>query len=74
MAVSLLSGIIQNHPFIDGNKRTALVAARGLLVRNGYDIEIDDDELGPLIKSFAAGHLEESDLQDAFEEHLVSLA
>ena len=74
MAVTILAGIVHNHPFIDGNKRTALVAARGLLARNGYDIEIDDDELGPLIKSFAAGHLAESDIQDAFEEHLVSLA
>jgi death-on-curing protein len=71
--VTLLSGIVQNHPFIEGNKRTALVASRALLRRNGYDIDFPDGELGPLIKSFAAGHLEESDLEEAFERYLVSL-
>lgn len=72
LAVAILSGIVQNHPFIEGNKRTGLVAARGLLIRNGYDLDIPDNDLGPLIKSFAAGHLDETDLQEAFEEHLIS--
>ncbi|MXO58131.1 type II toxin-antitoxin system death-on-curing family toxin [Altererythrobacter salegens] len=71
LAVSILSGIVQNHPFIDGNKRTALVAARALLINNGYDISIPDRDLGPLILEFAAGHLEEADIIEAFEEHLI---
>jgi death on curing protein len=71
LSVALLEGIILNHPFIDGNKRTALVAARTLLIRNGYDVEAPDDELGPLIKSFAAGHLDRHDVEDAFQRYLV---
>jgi death-on-curing protein len=63
---------VQNHPFVDGNKRTALVAARTLLIGNGYDIEAPDGELGPLIKDFAAGHLEEADVIEAFERYLVA--
>ena len=73
LAVTLLSGIVQNHPFIEGNKRTALVAARALLP-NGFDLEFSDEiEVGKMIKAFAAGHLEEADLEDAFETHLVSI-
>ena len=73
LAAALLAGIVQNHPFIEGNKRTALVAARALLIRNGYDIEAPDEELGPLIKSFAAGHLDQHDVEDAFQRYLISL-
>ena len=69
LAVTLLSGIIQNHPFVDGNKRTALIAARALLRRNGYDIDFPDDiDLGEFIKAFAEGHLAEE-----FADHLVPL-
>lgn len=71
--MSLLAGIIQNHPFIEGNKRTALVAARTLLINNGYDIEMPDERLGPLVKDFAAGHLEEADLVEEFENYLISV-
>ncbi len=71
LAVSLLAGIIHNHPFIDGNKRTALVAARGLLLRNGYDLSLADDALGPLVKGFAAGQVEDAEVQRSFERHLI---
>jgi death-on-curing protein len=71
LAATLLAGIVQNHPFIEGNKRTALVAARTFLVNNGYDIGLSDDELGPLVKDFAAGHLAEADLCDVIEAHLI---
>ncbi len=71
LAVSLLAGIVQNHPFIDGNKRTALVGARAMLINNGYDIGLNDEVLGPLILAFAAGHLEEADLVDVLERHLI---
>ena len=74
LAVDLLSGIVHNHPFIDGNKRTALVAARALLLNNGYDIDAPDEQLGPLIKDFAAGHLAEADVIEGFERYLVALA
>ena len=74
LAVTLLSGIVHNHPFIDGNKRTALIAARALLRRNGFDLDFPNEiELGELIRDFAAGLLAEEDLEEAFERYLVSL-
>lgn len=44
-AGALMHGIIQNHPFVDGNKRTGLAAAAALCMANGYDIVADEDHL-----------------------------
>jgi death on curing protein len=71
LAVALLAGIAQNHPFAQGNKRVALVAARNFLQSNGYDLEIEDEALGPAILDLVAGHIDEDDLADIMEEHLV---
>lgn len=46
LACQLLLGIARNHPFVQGNKRTALTAADGFLHINGYDLAADDE--GPL--------------------------
>lgn len=71
LAVALLAGIIQNHPFQQGNKRTALVGARNFLQNAGYDIGLSDEELGPTIMDFVNGHLAEEDLVEVLEEALV---
>jgi death on curing protein len=41
---ALLQALVQNHGFVDGNKRTALAAAMGMLDLNGYDFDFDYDE------------------------------
>ncbi len=43
-AAALLESLSQNHPFIDGNKRTAITVAAGLLRVNGCHLEFDDLE------------------------------
>jgi death on curing protein len=46
LAASLCFGLAKNHPFVDGNKRTALLAARAFLFVNGYLLEpAEDDEV-----------------------------
>ncbi len=42
---ALLQSLIKNHPFIDGNKRTALVAADVFLRRNGYKMTAPSQDL-----------------------------
>lgn len=39
LAASYAGGLVRNHPFVDGNKRTAYVACRTFLLLNGVDIE-----------------------------------
>lgn len=43
LAVALLAGVAQNHPFAQGSKRTALIGARDFLQSNGYDLDIEDE-------------------------------
>lgn len=71
LAVSLLAGVIQNHPFEQGNKRVALIGARNFLQNTGYDIGLSDEALGPAILDFVAGHLAEEDLVEILEDHLI---
>lgn len=44
-AAAVLHSMIFDHPFVDGNKRTAVVSALSLLVRNGYNFAVTDAEL-----------------------------
>jgi death-on-curing protein len=54
-------GIARNHPFVDGNKRTALVAAELFLVLNGYELQADDADCVVTMLSVAAGEMAEDD-------------
>lgn len=52
-AATLLWGLVRNHPFRDGNKRTALVATYAFLDVNGYDLDLTEDERFDLVVSVA---------------------
>jgi death-on-curing protein len=45
MAAAYLFHIVQNHPFLDGNKRTGSAAALVFLIMNGYELDADEDGL-----------------------------
>ena len=55
LAAAYCSGIIKNHPFIDGNKRAGLLAARAFLFLNGYAFAPDEVETVRMIEGLAAG-------------------
>lgn len=57
-------GITRNHPFLDGNKRTALVAIELFLALNGWHLAADDQACLTTILSLADGSLSEADLVD----------
>jgi death-on-curing protein len=54
-AAALMESIIGNHPFVDGNKRTAIAAACIFLRRNGYLIETSQDDLYRFTVAMATG-------------------
>ena len=60
MAAAYLFHIIRNHPFVDGNKRTALMCALVFLGLNGQRLEADPDELYALIDGLAAGEVDKA--------------
>src|SRR5688500_12846378 len=62
LAAAYAWSIIRNHPFIDGNKRTALVVARTFLKLNGCDLDASrEDKVGTFLR-LAAGEISEEDV------------
>ena len=55
-------GIAKNHPFIDGNKRTALVVMRTFLALNGYDLNASQEEKYITFLKLAEGRIDEDEL------------
>ena len=64
-------GIARNHPFVDGNKRTAAVISETFLMLNGHDLRASDAELVVAILALAAGELSEEELADWFRTHIA---
>jgi death-on-curing protein len=64
LAAAYAYGIARNHPFIDGNKRTALVAARTFLLLNGVDLNATQDEKYLTFLNLAEGGISEEELAD----------
>ena len=62
LAAAYCTGIVKNHPFIDGNKRTGDLSARAFLFRNGYLFEPDEADEVNMIVALAAGEIEEDTL------------
>lgn len=71
LAASYAFGIARNHPFVDGNKRTAAVVSETFLVLNGNNLAATDAELVVTFLALAAGELSESELADWFRDHLA---
>jgi death on curing protein len=61
LAASYGYGISRNHPFIDGNKRTAFVALEMFLLLNGYALVADDSDCVLTMLAVAAGDISEAD-------------
>ncbi len=62
LAASYAFGIIQNHPFNDGNKRTGFVLGAMFLELNGYRLAAAEDDVVRCILAVASGKLSERDL------------
>ena len=63
---ALMHSLIANHPFVDGNKRTAAVVSETFLALNGYQLAASDAELVVAMLALAAGELSEAELADWF--------
>ncbi len=64
-------GIARNHPFVDGNKRTAAVVSETFLVLNGYHLAATDAEVVVAFLALAAGELSEEEMAEWFRERIA---
>lgn len=72
LAASYAHGIARNHPFIDGNKRTALIAARIFLLLNGRNLEASQEGKYLTFTRLAEGVISEHQLAEWIRQNLKS--
>ncbi len=70
LTAALTYGIARNHPFVDGNKRTSLVASRTFLIVNGYELEAASQDKYLTFLSLAEGSLSEEELTTWLRERI----
>ncbi|WP_442785061.1 type II toxin-antitoxin system death-on-curing family toxin [Actimicrobium sp. GrIS 1.19] len=70
LAAAYAYGLARNHGFSDGNKRTAWVIARVLLLDNGETLGYTDIEAIHLMQGVAGGTISEAELADWFRRRL----
>ncbi len=71
LAAAYAFGIAKNHPFVDGNKRAALVAAYTFLAVNDFELDAPEPEAVSMILGTADGSLSEEDLASWIRSHLT---
>ena len=72
MAAAYLYHIVQNHPFIDGNKRAGAMTAFVFLKLNGFTLEVDESVFETLVLQAAQGQAGKDSIADFFREHTKS--
>jgi len=73
-AAALCFALIQDHPFVDGNKRVGHAAMETFFILNGAEIDASVDDQERLILDLAAGRIDRAHLIDWLRQHLTSLA
>jgi len=71
LAASYAFGIARNHPFVDGNKRTAFVAMETFLALNGFELLASDESCVLKTLGLAAGDIDEAAFAWWIREHLA---
>jgi death-on-curing protein len=66
MGAAYLFHIVQNHPFIDGNKRVGAATALVFLTMNGVDISVTNDALVQLVLDVAQGNTSKTEIAEFF--------
>lgn len=64
-------GLARNHPFVDGNKRTAFVAVELFLALNGWALAATDADCVLTMLALAAGDLDEPGFADWLRDHIA---
>ncbi len=70
-AITLGFSLIQNHPFVDGNKRIGHAAMEIFLVLNGFEIDAAVDEQEQVILQVASGSMNRQDFTNWLQNHLI---
>jgi death on curing protein len=70
-AAAMMESLIKNHPFIDGNKRTAITSAAVFLQRNGYFLETTQEEVEQITIKVATDEISIQDVVKWFKKYSI---
>lgn len=73
LAAAYVYGLAKNHPYLDGNKRTAIVAAAVFIIDNGHQLVATDAQLYQFVIAVAAGEIDETGAALFFTDFCVSI-
>src|SRR5215211_4951402 len=62
LAAAYCAGIVRNHPFIDGNKRTGILSAVAFIALNGIEVAFEETSIVTMVFGLAAGEVDEDAL------------
>ena len=74
LAAAYAFGIVRNHPFVDGNKRTAWIVARTFLKLNGYALSAPQEEKYLTVMGLADGTVAEEQCADWVRQRLTQVS
>jgi death-on-curing protein len=74
LAALYAAGIIKNHPFLDGNKRTGFVASEVFLDINGFNMTATDEEALAAVLSLASGEWDDKDYANWLRDNTEAFA
>ena len=69
MAAAYAAGIIRNHPFVDGNKRTGFMSAYLFMAENGLQLRAPEVEVVQTVTLLAASEIDEAEFAAWLREH-----
>ncbi len=72
LAATYASGIVRNHPFVDGNKRAGFMAAYMFLGRNGFALVADEVSATTMTQALAASEIAEEEYATWLGQNTVS--
>jgi death-on-curing protein len=73
LGVLYICGIISNHPFVDGNKRTGFLIGIAFIAINGFLFNAPQAETAIMIEAFAGKSIDEATLEVFIRQHTVSV-
>jgi death on curing protein len=73
MAAAYLYHLVQNHPFVDGNKRVGAVASLMFLAMNDHELNASEHEFEKLVLNVASGQIDKPQIADFFRQNTKHL-
>ena len=69
LAAAYAAGIIRNHPFVDGNKRTGFMSAYLFMAENGLQLTVPEVEVVQIVTLLASSEIDEAAFASWLREH-----